>query len=312
MFTEDVHPFRGRVAIVTGAGTGLGRSHALLLARLGAAVVVNDLGGSVSGGDSSPSPAHEVAGEITDAGGIAIAETSSVATAEGGAAIVDAAVREFDRVDIVVNNAGILRDKFFEHLDPPTWDAVMDVHLRGSYNVTRPAWRHLRDQGGGHILFTTSAAGLFGNPGHANYGAAKAGIFGLMRMLAVEGAPHGIRANAIAPLALTRMSSSKDGDRARASDLMGGLFQQLSPDQVSPLVAWLCHDSCPATGEAFSVGGGRIARLFLAETVGWVGRDATWCDVRDHWDAICDPTGYSVPGSMKDEMALYTNALGRH
>jgi NAD(P)-dependent dehydrogenase (short-subunit alcohol dehydrogenase family) len=131
------------VAIVTGAGTGLGRSHALLLARLGAAVIVNDVGGSVSGGDSSPSPAHEVARQITGAGGIAIAETSSVATAEGGAAIVDAALREFERVDIVVNNAGILRDKVFEDLDEKTWDAVLDVHLRGSYNVTRPAWRHI-------------------------------------------------------------------------------------------------------------------------------------------------------------------------
>jgi NAD(P)-dependent dehydrogenase (short-subunit alcohol dehydrogenase family) len=273
-------------------------------------VIVNDVGGSVSGSGSSRSPADEVVREITEAGGAAVADNSSVATADGGATLVETAVRKFGRIDIVVNNAGILRDKVFEDLDEATWDAVMDVHLRGSYNVTRPAWRHMREQGGGHIVFTTSAAGLFGNPGHANYGAAKAGIFGLMRMLAVEGAPHGIRSNAIAPLALTRMSSSKDGDRARASDLMGGLFQRLSPDQVSPLVAWLCHDSCPATGEAFSVGGGRIARMFLAEAPGWVGPNASWSDVRDNWEAICDPTGYSVPRSMKDELALYTSALG--
>jgi NAD(P)-dependent dehydrogenase (short-subunit alcohol dehydrogenase family) len=308
--SEDEAPFRGRVAVVTGAATGLGRSHARLLASLGASVIVNDVGGSVSGSGSSRSPADEVVREITEAGGAAVADNSSVATADGGATLVETAVREFGRIDIVVNNAGILRDKVFEDLDEATWDAVIDVHLRGSYNVTRPAWRHMREQGGGHIVFTTSAAGLFGNPGHANYGAAKAGIFGLMRMLAVEGAPHGIRSNAIAPLALTRMSSSKDGDRARASDLMGGLFQRLSPDQVSPLVAWLCHDSCPATGEAFSVGGGRIARMFLAEAPGWVGPNASWSDVRDNWEAICDPTGYSVPRSMKDELALYTSALG--
>jgi NAD(P)-dependent dehydrogenase (short-subunit alcohol dehydrogenase family) len=310
MLHEDETPFRGRVAVVTGAGTGLGRSHALLLARLGAAVVVNDLGGSVGGAGSSPSPAHDVVREITRAGGAAIADTSSVATADGGAAIVDAAVRQFGRVDFVVNNAGILRDKVFEDLDEATWDAVLDVHLRGSYNVTRPAWRHMREQGGGHIVFTTSAAGLFGNPGHANYGAAKAGVFGLMRMLAVEGAPHGIRSNAIAPMALTRMSRSKDGDRARASDMMGSLFEQLSPDDVSPLVAWLCHDSCPVTGEAFSVGGGRIARMFFAETRGWVGRHPAWSDVRDNWEAICDTKEFTVPRSMKDELALYTEALG--
>jgi NAD(P)-dependent dehydrogenase (short-subunit alcohol dehydrogenase family) len=307
--SEDEAPFRGRVAVVTGAGAGLGRSHARLLASLGAAVVVNDIGGSVSGSGSSSSPAHDVVREISEAGGAAVADTSSVATVAGGRTVIETAVQEFGHVDIVVNNAGILRDKFFDDLDEATWDAVMDVHLRGSYNVTRPAWKHMRERGGGHIVFTTSAAGLFGNPGHANYGSAKAGVFGLMRMLAVEGAPHGIRSNAIAPLALTRMSSSKDGDRARASDLMGSLFQRLSPDQVSPLVAWLCHDSCPATGEAFSVGGGRIARIFLAEAPGWVGRDASWADVRDNWDAICDPTGYSVPTSMHDELVLYTDAL---
>jgi NAD(P)-dependent dehydrogenase (short-subunit alcohol dehydrogenase family) len=214
---EEESPFRGRVAVVTGAGAGLGRAHALQLARLGAAVVVNDLGGLVSGSGASTSPAQDVVREITEAGGAAIADASSVATAEGGATIVQRAMDAFGRLDVVVNNAGVLRDKVFEDLDEASWDGVLDVHLRGSYNVTRPAWRHMRERGGGSIVFTTSAAGLFGNPGHANYGAAKAGVFGLMRMLAVEGAAHGIRSNAIVPLALTRMSSS-DGERARASD----------------------------------------------------------------------------------------------
>jgi NAD(P)-dependent dehydrogenase (short-subunit alcohol dehydrogenase family) len=302
-------PFAGKVAVVTGAGNGLGRAHALHLAGLGAAVVVNDIGASVSGDGRASGPAQAVVDEIIARGGAAVASVASVTDPEGAESIVQAAVREFGWLDIVVCNAGILRDRVVEDLDEENWHRVLDVHLGGTYRVVRAAWKHLAAKNYGRIVVTTSAAGLFGNAGHANYGAAKAGVFGLMRMLTVEAAERDIRINAVAPLALTRMSESK-GDRTRASDVMGGLFQKLAPEHVSPLVAWLCHDECPARGQAFSVGGGRIAEVFVAESRGWVGTDLTWQSIRDNWPAVGDRDGYTVPQSMRDELALYSGALG--
>ena len=216
--------FDGRVAIITGAGGGLGRSHALELARRGAHILVNDVGGALDGSGSSSPAAQRVVDEITAMGGKASANHDSVATAEGGQAIVDDALATFGRVDVLVNNAGILRDKAFHKMDHTMIDSVIDVHLKGALYVTQPVFRLMREQGYGRIINTSSASGLFGNFGQANYGAAKAGLAGLTRVLAIEGAGHGIKVNAIAPIASTRMTE----------DILGDLAAKVSPESVSP------------------------------------------------------------------------------
>ncbi len=195
--------FDGKVAIVTGAGGGLGRQHALLLASRGALVVVNDLGGDVHGTGADASAAQKVVDEIKASGGEAVADHNSVATVHGGAAIVQTAIDAFGRVDIVVNNAGILRDKSFHNMTPELVDAVIDVHLKGAFNVTQPAFVKMREQGYGRIVSTSSSAGIFGNFGQTNYGAAKMGLVGFTNVLALEGVKYNIKANAIAPLAFT-------------------------------------------------------------------------------------------------------------
>ena len=197
--------FDGRVAIVTGAGGGLGKSHALLLASRGARVVVNDTGGSVTGEGSDTGPAEALAGEIRDSGGEAVADVNSVATAEGGAALVQTAIDAYGRLDIVINNAGILRDAVFEQMTTDLLEPVLDVHLKGAFNVTVPAFRIMRDQGYGRVVSTTSASGILGSPHKSNYAAAKTGIIGFTRVVAAEGAKHNIKANALSPIAYTRM-----------------------------------------------------------------------------------------------------------
>jgi len=292
--------FDGRVAIVTGAGGGLGRAHALELARRGARVVVNDLGGAVDGSGGSATAAQRVVDEITAAGGSAVANGDSVATAEGGQAIVTAAVDAFGRVDVVVNNAGILRDKAFHKMDAAMVDAVVDVHLKGAFFVSLPAFRLMREQGYGRIISTTSASGLFGNFGQANYGAAKAGLAGLTRVLAIEGAGRGIKVNAIAPIASTRMTQ----------DLLGDLAARVSPETVSPLIAYLAHEECAVNGHVYSVAGGRIARIVVAETDGVVLGDNTAERVREQIGAIDDVTGtFHLPSSLEDETTIIAKAL---
>ena len=286
--------FDGRVAIVTGAGNGLGRAHALLLAARGAQVVVNDLGGAVDGAGASSGPAAAVAREIEEAGGVALANSDTVATPDGGRALVDAAVGAFGRVDIVVNNAGILRDRSFHNLTPDELDPVLDVHLRGSFFVTVPAWRVMRERGYGRVVFTSSASGILGNFGQANYGAAKMGVVGMTRVLAIEGARHGIRVNAIAPMARTRMT---DG-------LLGDMHDRLDPELVSPVAAWLAHERCSVTGEVFTVGGGRVGRMFVGVTPGYFKPDLTIEDVDAHLDEIRDEAGYVVPADSLGELPL--------
>ncbi len=295
----DALGFDGKVAIITGAGGGLGRQHALLLAARGALVVINDLGGAVDGSGSDQGAAAKVVDEIKAAGGEAVADTNSVATPEGGAAIVQTAIDAFGRVDIVINNAGILRDKSFHNMEPDLMNPVFDVHLKGAFHVTQPAWVRMREQGYGRIISTSSAAGLFGNFGQTNYGAAKMGLVGFTRVLAVEGAKYNIKANAIAPLALTRMTE----------DIMGALGDKLDPGLVSPLVTYLAHESCEATGRVFSVGGGRVAEVFLGETVGYTNPALSPEDVRDHWGTITDQTGYAVPSNLAEETGLFLKAL---
>src|SRR5437868_5298875 len=279
--------YDGKVAIITGAGGGLGRSHALLLASRGAQIVVNDLGGSVDGTGASAGPAQKVVAEIEALGGAAVADGHSVASPDGADAIVRTALDAFGRVDIVINNAGILRDKSFANMTQDLWDAVIAVHLTGAFNVTRAAWPHLREQAYGRIVSTSSAAGIFGNFGQTNYGAAKMGIVGLTRVWAQEGGKYNIRANAIAPVARTRMTE----------DLMGPLVEKLDPGLVSPVVAFLASEECQVSGEVYSCGGGRVSRVFIAEGPGYFKKDLTLEDVRDNFEAIRSETDYVVPTS---------------
>ena len=293
--------FDGRVAIITGAGGGLGRSHALELARRGAKILVNDLGGSLDGSGGSSSAAQRVVEEITAFGGHAAANYDSVATPEGGRAIVQAALAAFGRVDVLVNNAGILRDKAFHKMDHAMIDAVIDVHLKGAFYVSQPAFRLMREQGYGRIISTSSASGLFGNFGQANYGAAKAGLAGLTRVLALEGAGYGIKANAIAPIASTRMTEG----------ILGDLATRVSPESVSPLVAYLAHQDCSVSGNVYSVAGGRVARIFVAETQGVVLREITAEAVRDRMADIDQPDGqdYHQPASLDHATTIIAKAL---
>jgi NAD(P)-dependent dehydrogenase (short-subunit alcohol dehydrogenase family) len=286
--------FEGRVAIITGAGGGLGRAHALLLASRGAQIVVNDLGGAVDGTGSSTGPAQKVVEEIEGLGGAAVADTNSVASPEGADAMVKTALDAFGRVDIVINNAGILRDKSFQNMSQDLWDAVIAVHLTGAFNVTRAAWPHLREQAYGRVVSTSSAAGIFGNFGQTNYGAAKMGIVGLTRVWAQEGAKYNIKANAIAPVARTRMTE----------DLLGPLVDKLDPALVSPVAAYLASEDCPVTGEIYSVGGGRVTRVFIAEGPGFFKKDLTLEDVRDNFEAIRSEADHVVPTSANGEIAL--------
>jgi len=281
------------VAIVTGAGGGLGREHALLLAARGAKVVVNDLGGALDGTGGSASPAEAVAEEIERLGGVAVADGHSVATPEGGQAIVDAAVGAFGRVDVVVNNAGILRDKTLQNMTPELLDPVLDVHLRGAFNVTRPAWALLREQRYGRVLVTASNAGILGNFGQSNYGAAKMGLVGLARVLAQEGARYNVNVNALAPIARIRMTE----------ELLGPLAPKLDPRLVAPVAAWLVHEDCQVSGEVWSAGGGRVARFFVGLTEGWFDPELDLEGVRDHAGQIRDEAGYRVLGSAGEEIA---------
>ena len=293
--------YDGKVAVITGAGGGLGRSHALELAKRGALIVVNDLGGSVDGQGGSHTAAQQVVDEIKAAGGEAVANYDSVATAEGGKAIIQTAIDTFERIDIVINNAGILRDAAFKNMTPELLEPVIDVHLKGAFYVTQAAWQHMRDQNYGRIVNTSSAAGIFGNFGQTNYGAAKAGLVGLTRVLAVEGAKNNIKANAIAPVAKTRMTE----------DLLGPMADKLDPAFITPVVAWLAHEDCPVSGEVYSCGGGHVARIFTAVTQGWTDTEClTVEDIRDHFDQIRDEDGYAVPANLTEELMGTLKALG--
>jgi NAD(P)-dependent dehydrogenase (short-subunit alcohol dehydrogenase family) len=293
--------FDGKVAIITGAGGGLGRSHALDLARRGALIVVNDLGGATDGTGASETAAQKVVDEIKAAGGEAVANYDSVATPEGGQAIVQTAIDAFGRVDIIINNAGILRDTSFKNMTPDQLNPVLDVHLRGAFYVTQPAWQLMRDQGYGRIVNTSSGAGIFGNFGQTNYGAAKMGLVGLTRVLAVEGAKNNIKVNAIAPVAKTRMTE----------DLLGPIADKLAPEFVTPVVTYLTHEDCPVSGEVYSVGGGRVARIFVGVTPGYSDVSGLTAEsVRDHFEEIRAEEGYEVPASVNDEMMLVMKALG--
>jgi NAD(P)-dependent dehydrogenase (short-subunit alcohol dehydrogenase family) len=246
----------GKVAIVTGAGGGLGRAHALLLAHEGASVVVNDLGGDRHGAGGGTSMADGVVDEIKAAGGSAVAHYGSVTDNDAAAGMVKTAVDTFGRLDILINNAGILRDKSFKNMTDEEWDIVVEVHLRGTYLVTKHAWQHMLTQAeGGRIIMTSSTSGLIGNFGQTNYGAAKAGIAGFMRVLALEGMKYGITVNVLAPAALSRMTEDIMPDAPELAD-------RLAPEKVSPAIVWLCtDDAAKITGRQFCITGNRVALL---------------------------------------------------
>ncbi len=294
--------FDGRVAIVTGAGGGLGRTSALERARRGAAVVVNDLGGSVNGVGGDEAAAQKVVDEIKSAGGDAVPSYDSVSTPEGGENIVKTAVDAFGKVDIVVNNAGILRDRSFAKLEWGDLDAVLDVHLKGAFYVSQPAFKVMKDNGYGRFVFTASNAGIFGNFGQANYGAAKMGLVGLSNVLAIEGAKSGITSNVIAPVAGTRMTE----------ELLGDFSKVLKPELVAPLVVYLCSETCTLTHEVFSAAGGRYARVFVGLAPGWyAGKDTVPSveDIAAHLGEIENQDGYIVPGSVGDELTQILQVL---
>jgi NAD(P)-dependent dehydrogenase (short-subunit alcohol dehydrogenase family) len=275
-----------RVVVVTGAGGGLGREYAMLLAREGALVVVNDLGGARDGSGAGSTMADSVVAEIREAGGTAVANYDSVATEEGAAALIKTAIDEFGAVHGVVNNAGILRDGAFHKMSTDNWESVQRVHLWGGYHVTRAAWPHFREQRHGRVVVATSTSGLYGNFGQANYGAAKLGLVGLVNTLAVEGAKYNILANAVAPLAATRMTE----DIAPPE-----LLEKLPPAQVAPVIGYLVSDECTDTATVLVVGGGSVKRVAQFESAGvYFSEPPTIDGVAEKWSEITDLTGATL------------------
>jgi len=292
--------FDGRVAVVTGAGRGIGRAYASLLASLGARVVVNDLGGSMDGSGSDGGPAASVASEITTAGGFAVADANDVSSVDGAAGLVGGAVERWGRIDVLINNAGIIRWAGMPEVDAANLDAHWAVHVGGSFHTTRAAWPHMVSQGYGRIVMTTSS-GVFGLPANTSYATAKGGVIGLARSLAVAGRKHGIKVNLIAPAATTRMAGP-----GPATEMPAGL--------VAPMAAYLAHEDCPVSGEIYTAGAGRFARLIIASTPGWVApgaakSPATIEDVAAHWDAINKEGGYTVPADLMSWSAAFLSHL---
>lgn len=285
--------FKDRTVVITGAGRGLGRSYALEIGRRGGNVVINDLGGAT---DGSKAAADQVVDEVKAAGGNAVAEYSNIATPEGGAAVIKAAVDTFGRVDAVINNAGILRDASLVKITDEQFDAVLNVHLRGSFYVTRAAFPIMKTQGYGRFVFTTSAAGLFGNFGQSNYAAAKMGLVGISNVVGIEGAKSNILSNVIAPGAKTRMTEG-----------MGAILDLLPPESVAPLVAYLVSDACSVTQHIYSAGGGRYARVFVGVAPGWypeTGNIASIDDIAANIGAINSTEDYIIARNITEEAVL--------
>ncbi|WP_312145286.1 MULTISPECIES: SDR family oxidoreductase [Stutzerimonas stutzeri subgroup] len=294
----DAIRFEDKVVIVTGAGGGLGRAHALLFARHGAKVVVNDLGGSTQGEGANSSAADRVVEEIRQAGGTAVANHDSVTD---GDRIVQQALDSFGRIDVVVNNAGILRDKTFHKMEDADWDLVYRVHVEGAYKVTRAAWPHMREQNYGRVIFTASTSGIYGNFGQSNYGMAKLGLYGLTRTLALEGRKNNVLVNAIAPTGGTRMTEGL---------IPPQVFEQLKPELVSPLVVYLASEQCQETSGLFEVGGGWMGKVRWERSLGvgfdpQAGFDAE--DVAAQWQQICNFENAAHPAdnmeALKEMMA---------
>ena len=304
--------YDGRVAVVTGGGNGLGRDYCLHLAQRGAKVVVNDLGGTGAGQGASQVAADKVVDEIKAAGGEAVANYDSVATREGGAALIATAMKAFGRVDVVINNAGFLRNNRFEDLTDEQIDSVLNVHLKGAFYVSQPAYRVMKDQGYGRFVFTASASGMYGHPWQANYAAAKTGLVGLMNVVSLEGQRHGILANALMPTADTRLSAEMHQGWMEATNVAKTLgeidFATVSPgltvEHNTPLVLYLASERCTSTHACYSAVAGRYAHVFIGSADGWsngLRGVATPEEVEAHWGEITDRSRYHLPHSVYEE-----------
>ncbi|MDG2002162.1 MAG: SDR family NAD(P)-dependent oxidoreductase [Novosphingobium sp.] len=311
--------FEGRVAIVTGAGGGIGREHALELARRGASVVVNDLGGDVAGRNGSVEMAKSVVQEIRDAGGTAVANGDSVAETEGANAMVAQAIDSFGKLDILINSAGNWRAFPIEETSDEDWDAVVGTHLTGSFKMTRAAWPHMKAQGYGRIVYTCSSAGMFGMPWVGGYGAAKAGVAGLMNIAALEGAEHGIFCNAIMPNGNSRMAMQAGADWAERSgilemDAFPDIGNSMNVEFNMPIAVWLASEACTSSQALYSQCLGRVARVFFGVVPGWQHHRQSAPAVEDiaaHWDEICDTTqGFVTPGTATEELHVVLAADG--
>ncbi|XP_061755511.1 peroxisomal multifunctional enzyme type 2 [Nerophis ophidion] len=295
--------FEGRVVLVTGAGGGLGKEYALAFAERGASVVVNDLGADTKGGGKSSAAADKVVEKIRAKGGKAVANYDSV---EDGEKLIQAALDTFGRIDVVVNNAGILRDRSFARTSDLDWDLIHRVHLRGSFLVTRAAWNHMKKQKFGRIIMTASAAGIYGNFGQANYSAAKLGLLGLSNTLAIEGSKYNIHCNTIAPVA---------GSRLTETVMPPDLVAALKPEYVAPMVLWLCHEQCQENGGLFELGAGWIGKLRWERTQGCITRHKnqpmTPEAVRDQWDKVCDFTDSTKPTSVQESLQSIMTVLSK-
>jgi NAD(P)-dependent dehydrogenase (short-subunit alcohol dehydrogenase family) len=291
--------FTGRVAVVTGAGRGLGRLYALDLAHRGASVVVNDLGGSMRG-DGADSG---VADEIKKAGGTAIASYDSVDGPAGGQAIIDAAVGAFGRLDAVVSNAGIFGSVAFEDLSVDDWTRMLRVHLDGGFFLSQPAYRAMRNNGGGRFVFISSSAGIFGQPMEAHYAAAKAGLVGLTNVIAIEGEAHGILANSVMPTGFSRMVTETVGDEKFLAE--SGFMRAIRPELVVPLVTFLASSSCTFSHRNYSAAAGRYARVFVGLSEGWLAdaeSEPTAEDIEAHLEQMSSTDKFSIPTSIVDEV----------
>ena len=295
----DSFGLKGRTALITGAGGGLGRSHALLFAKHGANVVVNDLGGSADGSGKGSAMADAVVDEIKSAGGNAVANYGSVADEAGAEAMIKTAIDSFSSIDIVVNNAGILRDKSFTKMTSDDWDLVQMVHVKGAYFVSKAAWPHMREQKWGRIIMTASASGIYGNFGQANYSTAKMGLVGFGQTLALEGEKYNVRTNVIAPIAISRMTENL---------MPGEIHETIKPDFVSPLVVYLCSDSCDANGEVYEVGAGAFSRVETLRAKGLAikpgSSEISVEAVAEGWAKINDMEDAEVVGSIGDSTAF--------
>lgn len=309
--------FAGRVAIVTGAGGGLGREYVLDLAKRGAAVVVNDLGTTPDGRGPPTRMADRVVEEIRAAGGKAVANYDSVATPAGGDSIVAMTLKEFGRVDVLINNAGTLRNAPFDELPDSTIDAMLEVHLKGAFYVTRPAFRQMKKQRYGRILFASSAAGMFGNAEQSAYGAAKAGLVGLMNVLSQEGREFGVLCNALLPTAASRMGEQMSKAQLEAFGVLFAsagehLGNSANPPFVTPLVTYLVSEACQSTHAIYSASLGRYARVFVTASDGWVGPRTTPPraeDIAEHFEEISSLKSFSVPENLGDEFVEIVKQL---